>query len=417
MRWSKALVYFDDVVIFSCTLEAHANSLDKLLASAARVGLKFSPDKCHFALPSLSLLGRTVSTSGVSVLHDRAHAIQSIASPANLQQLYHVLGLFNYYRQFIPGYAAKAAPLTGLIKGHCYLKFGEKWHLTDAEGHRTSPSQVHLPWTAAHNDALASLKTALSSPPTLAYPDYDRPFILYVDASTQAFAAALHQRLPPPSTNPAACHLSFSTDGLAERQRRDATLGAIIRSIDRDQPRLGYELQDGLLLYVGPQRTRRQLCIPIHDFGSLFADHNDGHFGFAKTYGRLSSFHHPRPAADLGAYIDNCPVCLRTKLRRRTGQLSLDRTLQASRPFHTISIDLVLGLPTSGGFDAILAIVDLCSRFTFDLLHLLPFRYRSCAQPINVTFPSRLPIASSPSTAHLGRRRTLGRRKLCRCDR
>ncbi|SNX86178.1 uncharacterized protein MEPE_04887 [Melanopsichium pennsylvanicum] len=58
MRWTEAVVYLDDVVIFSPTLDQHAKSLDCLLKAAHKVGLKFLPSKCHFALSSLKLLGR-----------------------------------------------------------------------------------------------------------------------------------------------------------------------------------------------------------------------------------------------------------------------------------------------------------------------------------------------------------------------
>ena len=168
MRWTEALVYLDDVVVFSPTLEQHVRSLETLFVAAEKVGLKFSPSKCHFALPSLSLLGRHVSTAGISILQDRAAAVRELAPPRTLQQLYRVLGLFNYYRDFIPGYAAMAAPLTSLLKGHKYKRFGEKWYLVDQDDARTSATKVHLEWQEHHSEALEQLKQALSLPPTLA---------------------------------------------------------------------------------------------------------------------------------------------------------------------------------------------------------------------------------------------------------
>nr|CDI57088.1 uncharacterized protein BN887_02712 [Melanopsichium pennsylvanicum 4] len=76
---------------------------------------------------------------------------------------------------------------------------------------------------------------------------------------------------------------------------------------------------------------------------------------------RLGTVHHPRLAASLQAYVDNCPACLRTKLGKRTGELSIDRVLEANQPFHTILADLLLGLPECRGYDAALIVVDTCS--------------------------------------------------------
>ncbi|SNX82872.1 uncharacterized protein MEPE_01578 [Melanopsichium pennsylvanicum] len=329
MRWTEALVYLDDVVIFSPTLTQHVKSLDTLLKAARNVGLKFSPDKCHFALSSLKLLGRRVSTQGISVLSDRAQAVRQLSPPSTLQGLCHIVGLFNYYRNFIPQYASLAAPLTELLRGHKYQTSEDgKWHLVGQDGKRVTASAVPIDWGPRQDQALTELKTALSSPPTLARGgDHD----------------------PTLTVN---------------EQKSDPALRAIVQSTEGGHTRVGYEIQDGVLVFVGPQRTDRRLCIPGSLFPTVFAKAHDesGHFGIAKSLLRLSSVHHPRLASSLQAYIDNCPTCLRTKLGRRTGELSIERTMLASEPFHTISADLLLGLPTCRGYDSALVVVDIFSK-------------------------------------------------------
>ncbi|KAE8179593.1 hypothetical protein CF336_g9586, partial [Tilletia laevis] len=57
LRWRHAVVYIDDVVIASHTMAEHAAALDALLRNATSAGLRFSPAKCTFAVPSLVLLG------------------------------------------------------------------------------------------------------------------------------------------------------------------------------------------------------------------------------------------------------------------------------------------------------------------------------------------------------------------------
>ena len=122
LRWTAALVYIDDILVFFDSISAHAGHLRALLDSAINVGLKFNPAKCHFAYPSLKVLGHHVSTDGLSILEDRAAAIRELAIARMLKELWHILGIFGYYRQFIPKYAMIAAALTGLTKGTRFQK-------------------------------------------------------------------------------------------------------------------------------------------------------------------------------------------------------------------------------------------------------------------------------------------------------
>lgn len=52
-------------------------------------------------------------------------------------------------------------------------------------------------WGPSHDAAFQSLKEALSSPPTLTFPDFSLPFIVYVDVSHDGMAACLYQPFLP----------------------------------------------------------------------------------------------------------------------------------------------------------------------------------------------------------------------------
>ncbi|SOV01665.1 uncharacterized protein UDID_18167 [Ustilago sp. UG-2017a] len=319
MSWTEALVYLNDVVVFSSSLKQHAKSLDCLLKAAHKVGLK-----PHSSSPN---------------------AVPTLDTPR-------LVPFVHKYQRSTKG----------------------MWQLVNANGSTTKASDIKINWEAAQDKALASLKAALSSPPTLAYPDFSRPFFLYVDASQQAFAAALHQRLPlsdcstTTAKSAATTHAEVNDLDLpamtAQHQKSDSQLNSIINTIEAGQTRAGYKLQDSLLMYVGPQRIVQHLCVPISDLPAVFHNIHDNasHFGFAKTSLQLTSIHHPRLSSSLQAYIDNCPVCLQTKLGDRVGELSNNCTLLADRPFHTLSADLLLGLPECKGLDAALIVVDVFSK-------------------------------------------------------
>jgi hypothetical protein len=51
-----------------------------------------------------------------------------------------------------------------------------------------------MSWTATHQDALEHLVECVTSPPILAYPQYDKPFIVYTEACQEGLGAVLYQQ-------------------------------------------------------------------------------------------------------------------------------------------------------------------------------------------------------------------------------
>ena len=96
--------------------------------------------------------------------------MQLVPSPTNLKGVQSVLGLFNYYRNFVPDFAKITAPLYKLIKKNEPFK-----------------------WTEDQQQALDTLKQKMVEAPILAHPDFDKPFILYSDASYFGFGYILSQ--------------------------------------------------------------------------------------------------------------------------------------------------------------------------------------------------------------------------------
>ena len=101
-------------------------------------------------------------------------AIQEWDPHTQVPQLRSFLSLINYYRRFIKGYSARAAPLTDL------LKKSRAWT-----------------WDEKCQQAFKDLKKALTEEPVLALPDHTRVFEVHTDASDFAIGGVLMQeRLP-----------------------------------------------------------------------------------------------------------------------------------------------------------------------------------------------------------------------------
>lgn len=355
MRWENALVYIDDVILFSHTISDHAKHIDRLLKSAIKVGLKFEPKKCHFGYDKLNLLGRVISREGLSVKDSRAKSLMDIAEPETAEQLFHVLGLFGYYRMFVYRYALIMEPLTRLTKGLNISKSNRGWKTT------------RIAWGSKQQEAFDRIKKIMSNPPVLAYPDYSLPFILFTDACKDGFAFAIHQRFPTKKGDGLNFSLSEAFYSKWKLQLpRDAIWARILMKIrETKEPDGDFHLQEDGFLVV-KQADGKKLCVPKGILKEVFHDHHDavGHPGFQRSWNLLKKqCWRPNLSTMFKTYIDECPVCQRSKPGvQKEGDMGIRHITPIA--FHSIAMDFVTGLPVSGiaKFDAILTIVNLFTK-------------------------------------------------------
>ena len=202
MVFTDVLVYLDDLLIFSSTLEEHLERLDKVLTRLEQYGLKLNPEKCQFVRPSVKCLGHIISKEGVSTDPDKIEAVKTWPRPTNVKELKSFLGFSGYYRRFIEHYSHIAKPLNELT--HLYepvRKRGRgKNKKSSTKSKKKQPKKKPSPttdfgdnWTPACQRAFESLIDKLTTSPVLGFADYNAPFILHTDASTSGLGAALYQ--------------------------------------------------------------------------------------------------------------------------------------------------------------------------------------------------------------------------------
>ena len=85
--WIFALVYIDDIVIFSKTFDDHLDHLDQVFKAVTETGITLATTKCHFAYQSLLLLGQKVSRLGLSTHMEKVSAILNLETPKNIHDL------------------------------------------------------------------------------------------------------------------------------------------------------------------------------------------------------------------------------------------------------------------------------------------------------------------------------------------
>lgn len=171
--WLFALVYIDDIVVYSTSYEDHIDHLDAVLGAVEEAGITLSPAKCHLFYSSILLLGHKVSRLGLSTHEAKVQAIMDLEHPRKVSQLQAFLGMAVYFSMFIPSYAGICAPLFQLLRKEA------RWE-----------------WGAVQEHAFQEAKCSLAEAPLLGHPVQGLPYRLYTDTSDEVLGCALQQVQP-----------------------------------------------------------------------------------------------------------------------------------------------------------------------------------------------------------------------------
>jgi hypothetical protein len=164
------VVYMDDILIFTDTLEEHRLVVKRVLQILQDNNLYLKPDKCVFETEKVEFLGLILSKDKVEMDPVKIEGVSQWPAPRSVKELQSFLGFINFYRRFIEDFSKIAKPLHNLTK-----------------------KDVKFIWTTEHQEAFDSLKTRVTSAPILVQPDARRPFKLETDASDYATGAILSQ--------------------------------------------------------------------------------------------------------------------------------------------------------------------------------------------------------------------------------
>ena len=130
--------------------------------------------KCKFVQPELQFLGHIVGAKGLQVDPRKVAVVKDWPIPKNRTELQRFLGLANYFRKFVLGWAALVSPLQELTK-----------------------LNREFVWTDECDHAFTGVKDALCNAPVLALPDFTKPFEVVCDACGVGLGAVLLQAGKP----------------------------------------------------------------------------------------------------------------------------------------------------------------------------------------------------------------------------
>jgi hypothetical protein len=171
----QVLVYIDDILIMSRTLEEHLDLVSSVLHTLGEYGIKIKPSKCQWFRSSVPFLGHIVGSTGLHKAPEYVEKVRNFPKPETIHQLRQFLGLVNFQRKFIPNCSEVAQPLSCLTGG---------------------AKKQRLLWTESMETAFNRLKELMEQDMKLSFPDYSEdasPLELHVDASGLGCGACLTQ--------------------------------------------------------------------------------------------------------------------------------------------------------------------------------------------------------------------------------
>jgi hypothetical protein len=168
------VVYFDDILIYSKTMDEHLDHLRAVFNALRDARLFGNLEKCTFCTDRVSFLGYVVTPQGIEVDQAKVEAIQGWPVPKTITQVRSFLGLAGFYRRFVKDFSTIAAPLNELTK-----------------------KGVPFSWDNKQENAFIMLKDKLTHAPLLQLSDFNKTFELECDASGIGLGDVLLQEGKP----------------------------------------------------------------------------------------------------------------------------------------------------------------------------------------------------------------------------
>ncbi|KAJ1571697.1 hypothetical protein NDA11_002284 [Ustilago hordei] len=389
------VVYLDDFLIFSDTEEVHVKHVTEVLTRLKSNRLFAKLSKCEFHTKTVEFLGYIIKPTGIEMDPEKIRTVKEWPMPASIHDIQRFLGFANFYRRFIAHFARIAKPLTSLVKPTERFK------------------KFELPEEA--QQAFHQLIQAFTSAGVLQHFDYHLPTRLETDASDFAIAGVLKQEHEG-RWHPVAFYSRKMSSAEKNYEIHDKELLAVYRPGDKGgepdaltrradmqpageeqdhnvrqllPPRVFAETADHDSTLVAPMLSMESIASKgLKDLVKIFQPldqelqeiHSRSPSSSRTTYGTVEEgrdatikaaqrhYWWPSMTAWIADYVASCPVCARYKAPRHRPYGLLQPLATPDRPWGSISLDFIEGLPPSKKYDSktydsILVIVDRLTKF------------------------------------------------------
>lgn len=183
---SQVIIWIDDILIPSDTIEQHIEILVKILEEFKFMNIRINWTKSQFFRRKVKYLGRTITKEGISFDQDKVITLTNIPTPNYASDLMAFINACGFMRSVIPNFAMISSPLHNLLED-----------LMKESGRRTKKSlskiELNAYWSNDCNKAFNQIKEILSKHLSLGFykPDYD--LFVFADASDIGYGLLLTQ--------------------------------------------------------------------------------------------------------------------------------------------------------------------------------------------------------------------------------
>ena len=205
----KVAAFIDDVIIGTETEEGHDELVVEVIRRLEENNLYVKLEKCKWKVREVGFLGVVIGPEGIKMEEVKVKGVLEWLTLKCVKDVQKFLGLANYYRQFIKGFASIARPL------HDMVKKDKKWE-----------------WMERQEKVFEELKKRFTEKPVLAAPDLDKKMRMEVDTSDYVTEGVLSMECEDGLWRPVA----FLSKSLNETERNyeihDKEMLAIVRGLE-----------------------------------------------------------------------------------------------------------------------------------------------------------------------------------------
>ena len=172
MTKNKPNPYIDDIFHGKGDdFDSHLDILSEIFTRLLEAGMQVNLAKSELCATEVEFLGFLLKQTGFQPTRKRIEAILKLLPPRNVKKVRAFLGTINFIKNHIPNHAKIMAPITLLTKDNQPFVWGEE-----------------------QQQAFDKTKAAVANSILCTYPDPNKPFIIYPDASQKyAMGAMLAQ--------------------------------------------------------------------------------------------------------------------------------------------------------------------------------------------------------------------------------
>jgi hypothetical protein len=171
---SDVKIYINDIGKWAQSWDHHQKVVAKVLERLETNGFTVKPLKCEWAVQETdSWLGYWLTPQGLKPWKKKVDGILKMQPPQNVKQTCSFIDAVSFYRDIFPRCSHHLAPLTNLT------------------------GKGRFVWNPEHQKAFQIMKALITQDCMLQYPDHNKPFDVYMDASDYQLGAVIVQEGVP----------------------------------------------------------------------------------------------------------------------------------------------------------------------------------------------------------------------------